>query len=652
MKSTLWLGSLCAVAMLLAACGDGGGFGYSGGPPSGYNSGGVTGGGSAPLAQWQMTENALVTAGLVEQSPTQLDTFNHYVGLSHLGVASVTRGYEFSTPANVPFSFNVIARELTNTGIVSIKAGDSASANAESIQSAGMLLDAPELSYGGTWWHAYGDGVLALAVRGSISASKVLIFETTTSSGTEVIAVRIKIGGYSSINIVGGPGTGAGVISRNTIYSSNESGFGLPAIAVSGNRYSCTAYDGSYSQGRMRTWLQYDAQTGAVTGGEASSVSPDSGSWRDQEIAALNNVLAVAYTGNSQVQVEISLDRGATFGSAIVLNESTSAPVGSQRLVQIELAQDYTLAVAYWRMLHVGSLYSSELCVAEATPTGFDANNTPTGYAFAAPWVVRSVNAPVVPLVMDLEYSSAGDLVVAYAYNQTGMGTMTLFSRCATRLSIGTTYDYLIDAETSTWGCDPSVSIIGSGVGMRIFYAYEYSGGVRVVELVQFGAAPIGSSNAATIGLAGAYAPSVHARMQNGQLRLDLLYLAPAAYGWSLRRMHFDNWDGTSAFTSDELFTCTTQGGGTTFLGSQGMVVNTVGFMGYDSVTDGDDVAVVVHTEKLDLYAGVVPQPGIPPMSSPTYFGSGTTSLLPGMTGSVPAPNSNHANQLEVIVLD
>ncbi|MCB9895315.1 MAG: hypothetical protein H6839_12760 [Planctomycetes bacterium] len=652
MKSTLWLGSLCAAAVLLTACG-GSDFRYSGGPSSAYNSAGITGnGGSAPLANWQMTENAVVTGGLVEQVPALYDTFNGQIALAHLGVSNVTRGYEFTTPANVPFSFNVIARELSNSGLVSVKAGDAASANAESIQNAGIVLDAPELSYGGSWWNSFGDGVLTMNVHGKISATRVLVFQTTTTAGAEVIAVRLKIGGYSGINVGVNPGGAASVLSRTTIYSSNKDGFGLPAIAVSGNEYSCTSYDGDYYQGRLRTWLQYNDQTGVVTGGEATSVSPDSGSWRDQEITALNNVLAVAYTGNNQVQVEISLDRGASFGSAVVLNESTTATVGSQRLVQIEIAPDYTMAVAYWRLAQSGSAYQSQLCVAEASPTGFDANNTPTGYSFAAPWIVHTATSAVVPVVMDLEYSSAGDLVVGYAYNQWSAGSMTLSCRCATRLSTGTIYDYLIDSESFTWGCDPSVSIIGSGVTMRIFYAYEFSAGVRVVELVNFGAAPISASNAATVGITGAYAPSVHARMQNGQLRLDLLYLSPGGYGTSLSRMHFDDWDGSSGFTTDELFTSTTQTGGTSYNGYAGMLINTVAFMGYDAVTDGDDVALVLHTKTVDVYAGVGLPQSAPPSSAPTYYGSGTTVLLPGMTGSVPAPNASHPHQLEVIVLD
>src|SRR5690606_10464186 len=119
------------------------------------------------------------------------------------------------------------------------------------------------------------------------------------------IGVRLKIGNVSEINLAAGNTQGARPGATTTdIYSSDAWQFGLPAIAVSGDRYSVVTYDGdpnsSYYVNRRRRWLQMDAATSTVTGGEAESHSLDSGFWRDQEIAALGNVLAVAYTGNGQ----------------------------------------------------------------------------------------------------------------------------------------------------------------------------------------------------------------------------------------------------------------------------------------------------------------------------------------------------------------
>lgn len=658
MRTLMWCLPLLGIAMSLAACG---GEAYTIPASGGMIHTPGTGGGAYPLANWTTSKYGIVTAGLKQQSPMSQDSFNGHLNSAHVGSPAITSGYEFTTPANQPFAFSVIAREEGNTGAVQAKVAHTTSAlgttaGAESIFEAGMLLEAPALFYNGNWWQSDGDGAVAMTVRGSIAATQVLIFETTTSQGSEFIAVRIKLGNYSDINMGAGGANQGNVVSRQTIFSNDGQGFGLPAIAVSGDRYSVTSYDGDANTQRDRVWLQLDAQSGNVTGGTTTSASPDSGNWRDQEIAALNNVLAVVYTGNNQVQVEISLDRGASFGTPVVLNEYAGNPTGGQRLVQVELAADYTLAVAYWRGLQVGSNYTSQLCVAEATPTGFDTNFTPTGYSFGTPWVVHTENQTVVPVVLDLEYSTAGDLVVGYGFNAFLNETMYIDFRCATRLATGPVTDYLIERFWTMWGCDPSVSIIGTGASMRIFYAYELPTGIRMVELRNLGATPIVSSNAATVGAAGCYMPSVHARMQGSELRVDLLYLAPDGYGWSLRRMHWDDWDGQSAFVTDDLFTSTSQAGGTPMFGTPGLLVQTAGFMGYDAVTNGDDVAIALHTLTNDLYSGMAwgaPVGAPPPQSPPQFFGSpGTPTLLPGMGNPVPTPDPNHRNQLEIIVID
>lgn len=658
MRTRKWCLPVLSIAMLLAGCG-GEAFSIPAAGGMIHNPG--TGGSNA--ANWQMTRYAIVTAGLEEQPPSAVDDFNGHVGKAHLGPITFTRGYEFTTPANTPFSFSVIAREDSNSGAVRIRAahangGIGTMTGAESIMEAGMLLEAPGLFYSGDWFDAAGDGVLGMTVRGSINSTQVLVFETITSHGSEFIAVRLRIGGHSDINM-GLYGRNPGTVkSQQTIYSSDDHGFGLPAIAVSGDRYSVTCYDGNATTGRNRVWLQMNAQTSAVTGGATQSASPDSGSWRDQEIAALHNVLAIAYTGNNQVQVEVSLDRGATFGTPVVLNESATHPVGGQRLVQVELADDYTLAVAYWRSLQHGSVYSYQLCVVEGTPTGFDSNFTPTGYSFGAPWVVHSPTGAVVPVILDLEYSTAGDLVVGYGYNAWGMTSMELNFRCATKLATGQIFDYLIETFQQTWGCDPSVSIVGTGIGMSIFYAFELPAGIRMIELRNLGATPYVSSNAASlIGSGGCYMPSVHARMQGNQLRVDLLYLEPEGLGWSLRRWNFPDWSPGSIGTGvqTDVFTSTSQPGGTSIGGAPGMLVETVGFMGYDAVTHGDDVAIALHTLTHDLYAptGWGAPGSFPPPGSPTFFSSpGTPTLLPGMTNPVPAPNPNHRSQLKIVVLD
>lgn len=655
MKSPLWLLSPIALAVLLAGCG-GEAYTWPAAPGSPNTPGGGTGP-SYPASNWTVTDRALVTAQGRQQSPTPEDSFNGYLQLAAFNLGAVTRGYEFTTPSGAPFAFSVFALEEGNAGPVSIRLAHllptyPAATGAESVFSEGMSVEGAGLAYGGDSWLAGGDGTARMEIRGSVARSQVLVFETTTSAGTETLAVRVKIGANSDINFNAWQSPNAGTVSRATIFSSDENGFGLPAIAVSGDRYSVTAYDSGASQGRVRRWLQQDASTGAVSGGESASVSPDSGTWRDQEIAALNNVLAIACTGNGAVRAEISLDRGASFPIEQVLNESAGVSVSGQRLVQIEVAPNYRIAVAYWRTLQVGYTLQTELCLVEAAPTGFDSNNTPTGYSFGAPSIVFNSNFWVVPVVMDLEYSSAGDLVLGYGYNENIGMQVDLVYRCAVRNAQGAWSDRLVDTQTQSWGNDPSISILGGGAGMTIFYAYELRDGIHLVELRNAGAMV---GNSFVVGAPGAYLPSVHARVQNGTVRVDLLYLAPQGMGWSLKRVHWDDFNQFNLTTHTSLFDSTTTPGGTAPpSGGQGTIIHTVGWMGFDAVTAGDDVAISLHTGKVDLYAGWVWMPaGPPPQSGPAWFGSGGgTVLLPGMTGAVQAPDPNHRNQLEVIVID
>lgn len=121
--------------------------------------------------------------------------------------------------------------------------------------------------------------------------------------------------------------------------------------------------------------------------GRVGVPSPDPGSWRDHEIAARGSVLAIVHTGNGQVRADVSLDRGASFPIQQVLD--AAAGISGPRLVQCAIAPDYTLAFFYWRAAGPEAAPRSELCVVEATPTGFDVNDTPAGYAFQPAFVIR-----------------------------------------------------------------------------------------------------------------------------------------------------------------------------------------------------------------------------------------------------------------------
>lgn len=469
----------------------------------------------------------------------------------------------------------------------------------------------------------------------------------------DIIAVRLALGPISEINL--------GVMSTSTIplksealvYSSNEQGFGLPAIGVSGDRYSLVAYEGSYGA-RSRRWLQLDAQSGNITGGLNQYAGTDVGGWRDQEIAAKDNVLVVAHTGMSSVQLEISLDRGASFGISQTLSESALNTIG-QRLVQVAISPTYRIAVAYWRSTYDVSSpwqiqYESHLVLSEHVPLGFDGNGTPTGYSIGNQTVMLARSEWVAPFIMGLEYSAADDLVLGYAYSTFSAASNFTEFRCATRLGTGGSLTHtLVDSEINMWPEDPSVALLGSGSSMRILYVYERSDGIHMHQSQDGGQS---FSWVTRLGGSGSYLPSVHARVQNGLTRVDVLWLQPysGGVGAHLCIASWSDFPNTLQSVQGQLYVAHELAIGTRPFNVPARTVNSVAWMGYDSVTVGDDVAVVVHIHAVDMYAPWggpatgsfmgAPAPQAPPV------------LLPGMTGPVPAPNPNDIHKLHVMIVD
>jgi hypothetical protein len=505
--------------------------------------------------------------------------------------------------------------------------------------------------------------------------------------GSEKIGVEISIGPPSDINVEAPDIDGdADIKSDTTIYSSDSWQFGLPAVATSGDRVTVVAYDGNPSNPdaweRRRRWLQMDSATMAVSGGEATSTSADSGFWRDQEIASLGNVIAIVYTGNGQVRADVSLDRGVSFPIEHVL-ESQDSGFG-QRLVQVGIANDYTLAFVYWRSRGDWMMGKSvsELVMVEANPVGFDSNNTPVGYDFLLPVVVSAPGRNVTPLVMDVKFSDSRDLVIAYGYTEFEPlpgGVMQGINRavfnCAVRLEGGQLVDRLVDTEENIVPMDPCVALLGSGPGLRIFYAYEKTTGIH---LRQSGNAGLNWTHVTSMGSPGAYMPSVHARFQDGKLRLDVLYLEATSNGTELHSRHWDDFNADSA--DSRLLRLTTAvreeipGNAITDpnvapffpeIGYPAVKITEVASFGYDAVDDGDDVVIVIHqrTQESWYFWNMGPRVGIMP---PMFFGEGAgfdaaamagaaappPVLLPGLSGNVTAPDTAHANQLKVVVLN
>lgn len=628
------------------------------------------------------TNDAEVTlaAGLTELQPEVVDNLSSTVNLSRLWIASFDRVYELETPANEDFSFNIVARGEGNFGWTQLGVGHVEDAGVlpaggvESIAGAGMTIEAPGLSNQGMMVHVNGDGFARATIRGRIAATQTLYVAVPRATGMLHVGIRVSIGNTSAINLIGGntQGTRPGLTTTD-IYSSDALQFGLPAIAVSGDRFSMVTYDGDPTQqsyvDRRRRWLQLDQQTGAITGADAESYSPDSGFWRDQEVAALGNVLAVAYTGCGNVRAEISLDRGATF--PIVSELEYGGTLGT-RLVQIAMRNDYRMGVLYWRNMYgTGGSYTSQLVLVEATPTAFDTNNTPTGYTWGTPQVVHAPGNDVTPLLMHMEYSTGGDLVVGYGYTdvrfnlQTWQASSTTSFRCAVRMNGTANFqDSLLDQVVNVMPCDPHVCLLGSGATMEIFYAYEKADGVHLMVSSSGGA---NWQLAASVPVPGAMMPSVHARMQNGEKRVDMLYMAPFGWGMELHDLFWQDFALGTAPAVHRVTQSTAVSGAPAPTGMPaGMFITTLAWFGYDALVVNDDLVIVTHELTYNSYEYYWAQgwqwnqpQGGPMAAGASSGGSGggsstppPTVLLPGMTGSVPTPDPAHRNQLRVHVLD
>lgn len=148
--------------------------------------------------------------------------------------------------------------------------------------------------------------------------------------------------------------------------------------------------------------LQHAAATGQVTGGGARAVGSDLGNWRDHEIAALYNVLAVGRAPRS------------------------ASSCGCR---SIAIAVDYSLALAFWQNR-------------------------------AAPILVHEVPQLVVPLPMGVEWSEGGDLVIGHGYTYwppggIWTGNVVTGFHCAMRPWQGGFRDVTVDGEVM-FGRDPS----------------------------------------------------------------------------------------------------------------------------------------------------------------------------------------------------
>lgn len=627
-----------ALALLLAACHPGG----NGAPePSGA------------LA---------LVAGMTELDPEPGDDLSPQFDLRRMGMVRPQRVYELTTPPAVPFAFDLITSAPGNAGSVGVSVAHVADGQSQPAGGTGTLAAAGLALVGGgmgqrpPWLDASGDGFARMTVRGAIERDQVIAVDAHNGQGTATALVRIAIGAPSPINQVdSNGGNHPGVVAQQTLYSSDSWQFGLPTVAVSGDRTSIVVYEGDRRDPthfhRYELRMQHDAASGRVTGGGAPAASPDAGNWRDHEIAALYNVLALANSGTGQITLKLSFDRGATFAQT-----ETVPAAGAARLVQLAMAADYSLAVVFWQ---IGASGRSELVLVEGRPGATDPHGSPTAFAFDAPAVLHRANAGAVPLLMGVAWSEGGDLVVGHGdltWPEVRGGRMTSRFHCAVRPWGGEFRGHLVDEE-SVVPRDPSVALLGSGAGLRIHYAYEVQDGIAVRESRDAGAT-WGARQ--LVGGPGASTPTIFARDNRGAARVDLIYIAAAAAG---QELHAARWDafGGSPLLEHRLTTATMT---PTVLAanarwSYGHRITQLGWFGYDAVLDGDQIVVVFDEETFDAawLCGSSPggarggaSPGT--VASPIFVPAQPPPLAPGMTEPMPAPDPEHRHQLKMVRIE
>lgn len=620
---------------------------------------------TAPVEQARL----LVTAATTVLSP-ETSTPRPAVDLSPLGSWNVAGHYRVTTPAGEPFAFDLVSWSRSASGGVQVsvahaKDGDQPpTTGTTSLAAAGFVPTGTGLIQGSEWLGANGSGFARLTMTGKIDRDQVL---AVTSDLQTITLVEVAIGPRSAINQAATVLTAhPGIVSEATIYSSDAWAFGLPAIAVSGDRTSIVAYEGNRVEGmshdRYEMRLQHDKATGQVTGGGTAEHELDSGHWRDHEIAALYNVLAVARSEYSGARVRFSFDRGATFAQEVELD----AMLGQSRLVQVAMAADYTLAVAHWVSLDDGSRL--ELRLAEARPVAFDLQGSPTWFQFGAAQVVATAPVDSVPLTTGIAWSDGGDLVIGHGVSVLEPGPMwtsTTHFRCAVRLYGGELRDRPVDQEVLI-GRDPSVAVLGQGPALRIFYAYETTTGVRLATSDDAGAT---FTLGAAFGGPGDHQPAVFARELAGNTRVDVLYLAQGTDGTELHHTRWLDW--SSPLREDYRLSTATmvhtppQAGRNTSRGftgpyDYGWRTTQISWLGYDAVQDGDELVVVFDEVTFDgafICLGTMtamPSGGLssPMTTSNPFIRANPPPLAPGMTLPVPAIDTAHAHQLRLVRID
>jgi hypothetical protein len=627
----------CCVVLPFAAC-------------SGSNGSGVS-----PAGDTRLVVAATTTVLEPSAAPFVFDP-------ASVGAERVDAYYRLTTPANTPLRLELASWAPEASGATAVAVDHVRDGGAVppddvfSLGRAGLLATGNGMATDGRWTAANGDGFARLSVTGQVERDQRLVVR---GEGTGVVLVDLVIGAPSEINRPGNVEPDApGVVSRTTLYSSLSWQFGLPTVAVSGDRTSIVCYEGDVAQPngqrRYELRLQHDAQSGAVTGGATIETSADSGQWRDHEIVALYNVLGVVRSEEDGVRVRLSFDRGATFAQDVQVLPTQSRT----RLVQAAMAGDYTLAVAAWRFDEVQQ--TQEFVFVEGRPVAFDGFGSPTWFEFGVPEVLHTVAGAAMPLTTGIAWSEGGDLAIGYGAN---IWPGFLEARSAVRPYGGQWRHQLVDRAVRVWAFDPAVAVTGYGASLRVFYAFEAFRGIGVYSSDDGG---LTFTQRATVGSPGDHLPSIFARDLAGATRVDVLYLAPRALGIELHRAVWPDWASEPreqhALTRASLEQVPSSPASiANGLPPTTTLTTMVGWFGYDAVLDGGQIVVAYDEHRLDMneylstlfMSGMVSGPtttgGI--VLPPTYSNATPPPLAPGLTLPMAAPNPAHPHQLKLLRL-
>ncbi|MEM7232738.1 MAG: hypothetical protein AAF517_11210 [Planctomycetota bacterium] len=279
---------------------------------------------------------------------------------ARLGFEEVSGYYDLTTPAGEPFRFDIVTRNDGNRGTARVSiahasvAGRTPDGDVETLAREGIVVATLGESTGrALWLESSGDGFARATLQGAIDREQVIAVEVFSEASEEPTCalVRLRPGPESEITVRRQNGLSLPfTVERATLYSSDSYFFGLPTIATNGDRTTIVTYEGDRADPhrfeRYELRLQYAPDSREVTAGAAPEPSPDAGYWRDHEVAALFNVLALVSGGGGGVELKISFDRGATFSQTERFQSAQG--FDRTRLVQIAMALDYSMAIIYW----------------------------------------------------------------------------------------------------------------------------------------------------------------------------------------------------------------------------------------------------------------------------------------------------------------